>query len=568
MPRVTIRLSHTPTSHWTRLAWVGLAVLGVVVALTFQDYGVTWDEPYHNVNGKNVLAYYATFFADRNVLAYHNLYLYGGVFDGLVALANKISPFGEYQTSHLLNAVVGLTGIIGAWKLARMLAGPRAAFLAALFLALTPAWYGHSFNNPKDIPFGTAMIWALYYIARVSRQWPQIRLSTTIKLGLALGITLGMRVGGVIVFIYLASAFAAYLALCRDWRPAALVRVGTPVVVRALIPAGLLAYAVMLACWPWAQQDPIVNPIKALKLFSRIAWNLDVLFEGRLVNSMNLPTDYLPVYFAIKLPEPVLALLVIALPYGAILWWRRGNAALGRDTPAYAALAAAITFPFVYFIIARPVTYDSMRHFLFVLPPIAVAAGLVGDRLMDAACRNSRVAGALAGTILAGWTGWQVSTIASLHPDEYIYYNRLVGGVKGAENRFELDYWGNSYHEAVDRLVEKLQRERGPVGTIPTYRVAVCSSGISASAFFPSYLKLADGAEDADFYISVTRLDCDDELEGEEIVRVTRDDAVLSVVKDRRALRIAHPERMRAIGSVAVRVHPGAVSPGAPAVQY
>lgn len=556
------------TLLWTVLASVGFGVLAIVVLSTFQDYGVTWDEPYHNVNGKNVLAYYATFFADRNVLTYHNLYLYGGVFDGLSALASLVSPLGEYQTSHLLNALVGMIGILGTWKLARMLAGPRAAFLAALFLTLTPTWYGHMFNNPKDIPFGAAMMWALYYIARAGRQWPRISLATTVKLGLAIGVTLGMRIGGVIIFIYLAAALAGYLLLGRDWRPAALARALVPVVTRALIPAGVIAYAVMLVCWPWAQQDPIGNPINALLLFSHIDWKLDVLFEGRLVNSMNLPTDYLPVYFAIKLPELVLALLVIAVPFGAGLWWRRGIAGLGRDIPGYAALAAAITFPFVYFIVARPVTYDCVRHFLFVLPPIAVASGLVGDRILTAAIRKSIAANAVAATILAGWTGWQIGTIVDLHPNEYVYYNRLVGGVKGAENRFELDYWGNSYHEAVDRLVAKLQRERGLGGTIPTHRVAVCSSGISASAFFPSYLKLADSAEEADFYISVTRLDCDDELEGEEIVRVTRDDAVLSVVKDRRALRVAHPERMHAIGTMAVRVHPGAISPAVPAVQY
>jgi hypothetical protein len=37
-----------------------------------------------------------------------------------------------------------------------------------------------------------------------------------------------------------------------------------------------------------------------------------------------------------------------------------------------------------------------------------------------------------------------------LHPYEYIYYNRFVGGVRGAQNRFELDYWGISYREAAD----------------------------------------------------------------------------------------------------------------------
>jgi hypothetical protein len=39
-----------------------------------------------------------------------------------------------------------------------------------------------------------------------------------------------------------------------------------------------------------------------------------------------------------------------------------------------------------------------------------------------------------------------------LHPYEYIYYNRLVGGVHGAFRNYELDYWGTSYREAAAYL--------------------------------------------------------------------------------------------------------------------
>ena len=69
------------------------------------------------------------------------------------AFLNKVSPFGNYETRHLLNGLVGVVGIVGTWKLGRVLGGPRAGFLAALFLALTPNYYGQMFNNPKDIPF-------------------------------------------------------------------------------------------------------------------------------------------------------------------------------------------------------------------------------------------------------------------------------------------------------------------------------------------------------------------------------------------------------------------------------
>ena len=50
------------------------------------------------------------------------------------AAINRLSPFGTYETRHLLNGLVGVLGLVGAWKLGRALGGPRAGFIAALFL--------------------------------------------------------------------------------------------------------------------------------------------------------------------------------------------------------------------------------------------------------------------------------------------------------------------------------------------------------------------------------------------------------------------------------------------------
>ena len=89
---------NSTTDGWVhlRLAWAGLIAALLVIADTFQDYGVTWDEFYHRANGKHVLAYYASFFADRTVLTFPNLYLYGGAFDGIVALFTTVSPLGWF----------------------------------------------------------------------------------------------------------------------------------------------------------------------------------------------------------------------------------------------------------------------------------------------------------------------------------------------------------------------------------------------------------------------------------------------------------------------------------------
>ena len=45
-----------------------------------------------------------------------------------------------------------------------------------------------------------------------------------------------------------------------------------------------------------------------------------------------------------------------------------------------------------------------------------------------------------------------LAAIINLHPYEYVYYNELVGGDRGAFRRFEMDYWAISYKEAVNYL--------------------------------------------------------------------------------------------------------------------
>ena len=45
-----------------------------------------------------------------------------------------------------------------------------------------------------------------------------------------------------------------------------------------------------------------------------------------------------------------------------------------------------------------------------------------------------------------------VTTIIRTQPYEYIYYNRLVGGARGAVHRFPLDYMGASLKESFDYI--------------------------------------------------------------------------------------------------------------------
>ena len=107
-------------------------------------------------------------------------------------------------------------------------------------------------------------------------------------------------------------------------------------------------------------------------------------------------------------------------------------------------------FPVSYAIAIKAVLFDGMRHFIFVLPSIAVAAALIADRALTRLSDLPYRAPIYAALALYGAA--HVGTMVMLHPDQYVYYNAFVGGVDGAQRKFKLDYWAYSYAEAVHGL--------------------------------------------------------------------------------------------------------------------
>jgi hypothetical protein len=189
----------------------------------------------------------------------------------------------------------------------------------------------------------------------------------------------------------------------------------------------LIAYPLMLVFWPWAQSDPISHPLQALAVFSKEIFWAKVLFDGQLIAANQLPWDYLPVSIGIVLPELVLALL-LAAPILALVALARRNAWRYERVLSLFMVGFTIVFPVVYAIATKAVLFNGMRHFLFVLPPIAVVAGLVGDRALDRLAAFEYRAPIYAALGLYGVV--HLSIMAMLHPDQYVYYNAFVGGCR------------------------------------------------------------------------------------------------------------------------------------------
>lgn len=517
------------------LAWVLLALLVALVCATFRDYGISNDEEVQHVYGRKLIDFYLSGFEDRSAFEFRNLYLYGGLFDMAAVALAEIAPFGAYETRHLLSGLVGVAGVAVAWRLARLLAGPRAGLIAAVLLAATAVWYGASFNHTKDIPFAVGMTWCLLLSCRIVQELPRPRLSLVLCCGLALGLTLGMRVGGILAALYLGAAAAAWLGLrLRRDGPAALRML--PIMLYALAPAFVLAYGLMALFWPWSVFAPL-NPLRALEAFSQFTYAIDTILAGEEMKMYAVPATYLPAYLTLKLPLLVLAGLALAAAFGGLAL-RRPPRALEPLLPlGLVALAAA--FPVVYFMLARPPAYDGIRHFLFVVPPMAVLAALGYDALWRRLARRGALAATAVPAALAAAVVHQGYAMAALHPNQYVYYNELVGGLEGAGRDYVTDYWVNTAPEAIDALERYLRRENGGRPVLGSYTVAFCGERISGEAYMAPYLRWTKDWRRADFFVSPTHMGCDRALAGRVIYEVKRLGVTLGVVKDRRPL-LAH----------------------------
>ena len=471
MPARSIR-EWSPERIFDGLAIATLVAVAGIAAFTFRDYGLGWDDYTHAQYGDLLLALYGSGFTDTRALSFVNLYEYGGGFDMAAALAAKVLPFSLFETRRLVGAVVGLLGLIATWRLGRRFGGPSGGFIALVLLATCPLYYGHMFMNPKDAPFAAAMALLLLGLVRAFEEYPRPTRATVLLFGIGLGLTIGSRVVGGLSGLYALAAAALVVALearALGLRAAA-ARLGAFIL--RLTPGLALGYLVMGLVWPWGVIAPL-NPLRATIYFSSFfekPWR--ELFGGVLIPVVDMPRSYVPTLFALTMPEIFLALALCGLAL-ALIEVLRARVPITRRAALFL-LATAAVLPIAFTVATRPAMYNGIRHFVFVTPALAVLGGLAGACLLGLLARRGRAMVAAGAVAFAALVALPVIEMVRLHPYEYTYYNRLAGGVRGAQSRYMLDYWGLSFKQmgAVFLATLAERGEQKPPGR--PWKIAVC----------------------------------------------------------------------------------------------
>jgi len=514
-----------------------VALLAALVALAFATHGsyaISNDEEVQQHYGELIIAYYTSGFTDQSLFHYVNLYLYGGFFDVMAVLTERALPFVEpYTIRHLLCALIGIAGIAAAGATARLVAGARAGALAAFALALCGPWYGSMFNHTKDIPFAAAMMGATYFLLRAARDLPHPRRRDVIGFGLLLGAALGIRVLGLLLIGYVATAILMRLPRRSAASARARLRFFAESVL-ALTPAFLIGYVIMIAAWPWSALAPL-NPLRGLIDFGQFHYEIRTLLAGNVYTMDQVPRWYVPAYLMIKLSLVILIGAALALLF--VLPSRHGQRLSTAQRSEIALLALIAGFPVICEVVDKGPAFNGLRHFLFVVPVLAALAGIGLDRMLAQwETRRRRLAVGL-GATLAAALAWNAAQLVWLHPYQYLYYNALVGGLAGASGRYVADYWVNIMPEAVQYLEDYVARLDETTGRgLPRYKVGVCGERLPFEKKASARLQWTSNWDHADFFIAPTHMNCDRALPGVEIATIERLGVRIGVVKDRRAL--------------------------------
>jgi hypothetical protein len=518
------------------LAILALAVVGLIASLTFRDYGLGWDDYTHAEYADLLLKMYGSGFKDTGALSFANLYMYGGGFDMAAALLHKVIPLELFETRRLLGAVVGLIGLAVTWRLARRVGGPLAGLAALLLLALCPTFYGHMFMNPKDAPFAVAMVILMLGLVRLAEEYPAPSPSTILIVGLGAGLSIGCRVLGGLALLYAIIGFMPlFLDEFRTQGARESIRRFAHVAY-VLLPGLVLGYLIMGLIWPWSVIEP-GNPFRALTYFSTFfekPWK--EMFDGALVSVPDMPWSYLPTLFALQLPEVLLGFFIAGV-IGSLTLLSRGDVTARRKT-ILLMLTSAATLPLLIAIVKRPALYNGIRHFIFVIPPMTVLAGVAFAWGMNWLKDNRRNWQPAAVAIFAFGLMLPLTEMIRLHPYQYTHFNHIAGTVRAADDLFMLDYWGLALKQASDGLRDELneRQESPPQGR--KWKVAVCGPQRPAQVALGPDFTIGWDSHAADFAMTLGEFYCKG-LTAPVMVEIKRDDVVFARVYDIRGRSIS-----------------------------
>ena len=468
MPRVRQSIGSREDAP-RRLAVVMLLALGVgsivVAAWSLAQGGIGWDSRFDTGAALDARAVSSSWPLDEAYEAVPSTSEFYGVFlyqfaDVLHLLTTGASePLGpeepvtyRYQgAATLILSVASITAFAFALAIAfrSVLAG---AFAWSLTLA-TPLWLGMSHVDFKDMPVaaGITLVTAGLVLSLATESRLKAALLGAVLASSGGAIALSTRAGALALIAVLA---LGSVAVAVGWR---IGRGGPLPILPILITSGSALVCALAFTWttnPIARIDILQWLEDSAELARSVNWELPPMrVAGTDVRGDDIPWWYVPAWLGAQLPLLTLVAVVGGVAVVVVgLIRRRIVVSVGATIGLVPIVLQAVVLP-VGMLVGGAVIYDGLRHVLFIVPALiaipAIALALLDRRASEHRARPSVVLPLGAIVVVAA------SLFASIRwaPYAYAFVNPIAGANKDGRT-WDLDYWGVSAKEGVERLQE------------------------------------------------------------------------------------------------------------------
>ncbi len=479
--------------------------------LIINDYGISWDFHYHLFGGLYHLGqkvpsindpYPIPFTPPDPRLATNDPF---GPFTQIIPAASYLI---FYKNLHLLpfdsaynlpSVIFGSLGVLVLFLFLYESINFPVALFFSIFLALLPTHFGYLHNNMKDVPNAFAFSLSIYMFWRLVKYQ---RLKDLFIAVLSFAFAFNIKINSVMVpavclVWFLFKERKAIITVIPTKRSPSTVRYGTSAwrdLLRMRVSLSdklrdsstalgmtvkkykliilyfvLTPLAALLVWWPF-WRDPIGKILELPFYFTHNTLNMPVLFLGKIYRSgINIPWDYPWIYILFTTPIGILVSFLTGLAISL--------SKLLNKNPVYGLLLFWLIVPLIRYLILNVAAIDGMRHFMEIIYPLSALAGigfyfickqleiviqklkaiLFFERKREVFQRessrlevsNNKKLPISSITLFAIVILTLVYNLYKFHPYQTSFYNALTGGVKGADGKFDIDFWGTPQREAM-----------------------------------------------------------------------------------------------------------------------
>lgn len=440
----------------------------------YKDFGVPVDEPYQlELAIKN---HRYIFDRDPELLSDQDRY-HGAIVElPLFWVATRFAGPEKVYIRHLLLYLAFLAGLAIFYFLSlKLFRNQWWALLNLCMLAASPRIFSDAFYNSKDVVFMDMFILAIWTLILLIDGLKKKRRRLVINAlvvfhSIASSLLIATRVTGIVIIpLSLTLLVFAELESKNFWKESS----------KVIILYLALAASLIVLFWPILWHDPLEEFINAFHQMSKyLEYGKGVLYRGELIPSDALPWHYLPVWIGISTPVIILAGFIP----GLVSWIRSIDISAGKgkihraediirwisqlETLNWLAVVGWLSIPLIAVFWFHPVFYNGWRHMFFIYPALVIFS-VRGYYALHKwlSQKTGRFIEVTIVTVLVLIVGLAepIEFLRYYHQYGIVYFNQLAGDPKTIRQRYETDYWGLSYKEAIDYILDTNSSEKIPV---------------------------------------------------------------------------------------------------------